>query len=271
MKAFFQEEAEGPSDTDDRAMPGFSFVLRGLFLLEALEEDRSAYVASSPVIRELPAAERAQVAASLDLTRSEAREAVSILEDVAQAGDGPEDDSDWERLALARMAAGSFDKALDYFRSRLGGPVTSFREGETGSARSSVRRVELAFNLAMAMWASRGAPDALAFADVVELLGDDDDTGLENHPNALQAIAVAKWFTGRAEGAREGLDLAEQACRIARDGAQHYSCWSYTRVSRDTFLDHCGEIRRLFDGDEVTPEFMRMAETSPAVEAPAGE
>ncbi len=274
MKAFFQDEAEDPSNTADRAVDAGD-VYMGLRTLEDLGEDRAGYVANSPIIRDLPVAERAEVATALDMTRSEAREAALILEDVIRSGDWSEEESSrWEwGLAWARMAAGCFDKALDYYRSSLEGPVVLRPAGETGGARSSVdSRVETAFNFAMAKWASRGAPDASGFAQVLELLGDDDgDRELEYNPNTFQAIAVAEWFAGSVEMARERIDVAEEVCLSARHVGNPISCWSYTRVSRDTFLEHCAEIRQLFNGEDVIPEFMRLAETSPATEAPTGE
>ena len=248
LRTFFQDKLEGPPDTENRTM--FVSVLRGLALLDALGEDRSSYVANSPIVRELSPLEQARVAGRLNLSRGECREAGSILEDLLQSGNGSDEQrSEWTYdLAFARMAVGSFGKALDAYQSALVGPASN-------------GPVPLALNLAMAKWASCGMPDNQAFGKVIELVNEgEDDAWLTDNPNALQAVAVAEWFAGSQEQAGERLDLAEQAIRRRRSDV---SCWSYTRVPRDTFLSHCAGIRRLFAGEDIKPEFMRLTEDRP--------
>ena len=72
---------------------------------------------------------------------------------------------------------------------------------------------------------------------------DDDKAWMRGDANALQSVAVARWFGGRDDDAGKSLAEAEEAA-----GRHEISCWSYTRVPRKTFLGHCAEIRRLFDG-----------------------
>ena len=256
LMTFFQDELDGPPGTEKRAM--FVSVWRGLALLDTLEVDRSAYVANSPIVRELSPLEQARVAGRLDLSRRECREAGSIFQDLLQSGHGSKEQrSQWAvNLAFARMAVGSFGKALDSFQSALVAPAPN-------------GPVPLAFNLAMAKWASCGMPDKQAFGKVIEFLDEGEDhSWLTDSPNALQALAIAEWFAERQEQAGERLDLAEQAIRRRRSDV---SCWSYTRVPRDTFLNHCAEIRRLFAGEGIKPEFMRLAEHRPSARPTCGE
>ncbi len=248
LRTFFQEKLEGPPVREKRAM--FVSVSRGLALLEALGEDRSSYVANSPIVRELSPLQQARVASRLNLSRREGMEAGAIFQNLLQSGGGSEEQrNEWTlHFALARMAVGSFGKAMDAYQSALVGHASN-------------GAVPLAFNLAMAKWASCGMPDNQAFGKVIELLDEaKDQTWLTNSANALQAVAVAEWFAGHQEQAGGRLDLAERAIERRRSD---FSCWSYTRVPHDTFLGHCAEIRRLFAGEDVMPEFMRLAENRP--------
>ena len=111
----------------------------------------------------------------------------------------------------------------------------------------------------MADWAEKGAPNKSAFIRVLASLeADEDRSWLDDDANALQAIAVAECFAQRSSDAAGHLEMAEQAARAGR-GRDAVSCWSYTRVPTGRFLEHCGEIRRLLAGEDVTPEFMRAA------------
>ena len=118
--------------------------------------------------------------------------------------------------------------------------------------------VATAFNAAMSDWATTGVPSGDSFRKVLELIDADvDKAWMRSDANALQSVSVAGWFGGRADDAGRSLAEAEEAA-----GRHESSCWSYTRVPRKTFLGHCAEIRRLFDGEEVMPVFMRACESS---------
>ena len=86
---------------------------------------------------------------------------------------------------------------------------------------------------------------------------DVDNTWTLGGANALQSVAVARWFSGLADDASRTLAEAEVAA-----GRHEISCWSYTRVPRRVFLGHCAEIRRLFDGERIMPVFMRACQPS---------
>ena len=242
LRSFFDGPDE-PSAETPRAL-----VLAALGLLQLLGgEDVGGIVADSPVIAGAPPSTRAAVALRLDRSVSERRAAIAILEDLIAADDaGARERNNWGwHLAFARMAVGDVDRAAAFF--------------EDAMADSSYPiSVPTAFNAAMADWAITGVPSGDSFRKVLELIdADADKAWMRSDANALQSVAVAGWFGGRADDAGRSLEEAEEAV-----GRQEISCWSYTRVPRKAFLGHCAEIRRLFDGEEVTPVFMRACESS---------
>ena len=227
---------------------GLSFreVFRGLRLLEALQEDRTDYVDGSVIVSSLSYSERARVADDLDLSRRERRVAVDILEELIRGVEGSSAErASWEyNLGFARMSIARFMDAREAFESR--------------DQSSGVGSIPTAFNLAMAIWAAEDAPDVRAFTRVMELFDEEEDTDwLVNSPNNLQALAVAECFASRLSDAIRHL---EESQRVILGRRNDISCWSYTRVPPEAFLAHCDEIRRLFAGEDVKPEFMRSAE-----------
>ena len=240
---------------------GYALVRRALMLLETLGEDRAGYIDGSLIMAHLPADQRANVAIRLDRSRRERQVAIKILASVLSGDEGsshPKRDHWASQLAFARVAVGDFARAAEYYRSAF----------------SEERTIEDAFNLAMANWGDSGLADADAFQRVLDLRDEENTPEGQRHdpkdPNYLQAIAVAEWFAGRTEGAGRLLEDARQHLSEARGRfqdsfeyrRQRYadSCWSFTRVPASTFLEHCDEIRRLFDGCDVKPAFMRDAE-----------
>ena len=251
LRSFFDGSAE-PSGETPRAL-----VLEALDLLQLLgSEDVGGMVADSPVIAGAPPSTRAAVAVRLDRSVSQYRAAVAILEELIAADDAaaPErgdrnwhfayarerDDWNWH-LAFARMAIGEVERAAAFFEDAMAHPSP---------------RVATAFNAAMADWATRGVPSRGNFRRVLERVGADANIPwMRNDANALQLVALASWFGGRADDASNRLAEAEEAV-----GRHEISCWSYMRVPSKTFLEHCAEIRRLFDGEEIIPVFMRTCE-----------
>lgn len=233
-----------------------SVVRRALMLLETLGEDRARYIDGSPIMAHLPADQRANVAIRLDRLRSERQVQIKILASVLSGDEGSRAERrSWaSELAFARVAVGDFARAAEYYRSAF----------------SEKRAIEDAFNLAMANWGDSGLADADAFQRVLDLREEENAHEERRHdpsnPNYLQAIAVAEWFSGRREDAGRLLEDARQRLSDVSepfDGPRQrfaVSCWSFTRVSASTFIEHCDEIRRLFDGCDVKPAFMRDAE-----------
>ena len=255
LRTFFDGSAE-PSGETPRAL-----VLAALDLLQSLgAEDVGGIVADSPVIAGATPSTRGAVAFRLDRSVSQYRAAIVILEELITSDDaaapargdwnphltfareGP--DWDWH-LAYARMAVGEVERASEFFEDAMAG------------SRGRIS-VETAFNAAMADWATRGVPSEDRFREVLERIDTDvSKAWMRRDANALQAVAVASWFGGRADDAGKSLAKAEEAV-----GRHEISCWSYMRVPSKTFLEHCTEIRRLFDGEDVIPVFMRACEPS---------
>ena len=243
LMRFFRESS---SDLPQGDPTGFREVFRGLRLLEALQEDRTRFVDASPIISSLSNSARARIVRDLDLSRGERMIAVEILEELLETGEGsPRERTSWEYdMAFAQMSVGRFVDARGVFE-------TQGRSGGIGS-------IPTAFNWAMAIWATEGAPDVRAFKRVVELFDEAEDTDwLVNSPNNLQALSVAECLTTRLPDAIRHLEESKQLILGRRNDI---SCWSYTRVPPAVFLAHCDEIRRLFDGQDVKPEFMRLGD-----------
>ena len=241
LMTFFKGPQADPSAIDDRS---YHLVFRGLHMLDALGEDRVAYVAGSQLIGQLPSSERVRVARNLDRSRNEQGVAVAILRDVlANSEILNKERSAWAwHLAFALIAIGEFAEARKLYDA-------AYRE------QGGPPRVATAFNLAMALWAETGTPDASVFRNVLDALDADDDTSeLDESANALQALGVAAWFGGRKAASEAYLDRAEEAIRRRRS---EVSCWSYTRVMHGEFHTHCDEIRSLLAGNKIEPIFMR--------------
>lgn len=249
LRDFFRNEADRPRD-------GYYLVSRALMLLEMWGEDRGRYVDGSPIVARLPVARQAAIAGRLDRSRRERRVQIRILERVLNSGEGlPADKDNWAgELAFARVAVGDFAPAAEYYRTK---------SSSTGGS------VQAAFNLAMADWGDSGSPDPDAFRRVLDRREGEKMRERQRHgPNYLQAIAVAEWFVDRGDEARQHLAEARRRLSAAAEPAapphpRHrsaVSCWSFTRVSAGTFVEHCDEIGRLFDGCDVKPVFMRAAQ-----------
>ena len=243
LKTFFQSPVDDSDSTDPETT--YRLILRGLNMLEGRGEDRASYIDRSPIFCRLSSSDQAAVASTLDLTPSEGHVAVAIFERVLRDPDlSSEERERWEwALAFARMAIGRFADAKASFAQAAQDPRSPLPVAST-------------FNLAMAIWGDTGTPDRGAFGQVLETVEAEEDnaTWLNDNANALQALAVAAWFAGTRDAAHAHLKAAEDAIKSRKT---MISCWSYTRVSRDEFRAHCGEIRTLLSGSDIEPVFMR--------------
>ncbi len=239
LMMFFQSPVD---DSSPEVNSGLIF--RGLNMLEARREDRSIYLDGSPVISVLSSSHQAEVAEGLDLSPPERRVAAAIFERILRDGDvSPEIRDGWEwGLAFACMAITRFAEARAFFERAI-------------NENLNVAPIPTTFNLAMAMWAESGEPDAETFRQVLKALDvEEDKSPWLDDANALQALAVAAWFGGRRDDADAYLDAAEEVIRGNRSAI---SCWSYTRVPHKRFHDHCEEIHRLLSGEDLKPDFIR--------------
>lgn len=250
LHGFFRESpATVSEESDDNEIPLSVLVSRALGLLEALDEDRARYIADSLALQNMPVPILARIAELLDRSRPERQVAARILKDILDrdaAGDEYRDSWKWQ-LAFASMAIGSWDEALRLFGNAL-----------ATTPPSDASYLLTAFNTAMANWAVLGTPNRDEFRRVIECTCAKDDAGhLPDKANRLQSLSVAEWLAGREVKAHARLDAAEAAVQHRFD---EMSCWSYTRVNNATFLAHCTQIRRLFSGEDVVPEFMQAVE-----------
>jgi MinD-like ATPase involved in chromosome partitioning or flagellar assembly len=257
IELFFREPHAGVPGGDTVRL-----VFSGLLLLEKLDKDRAGFVGGSPIVSQLSASQQATVASHLKLSRRERAIAAELLANALRGAEGSEHErSNWEReLAFARIAVGKFGKAADYYRSISTEDPPSFLPKAA------------AFCLGLATWGDTGAANRGDFLRVLKAYreadweGREEDSRDEPQRNMLdcignwQAMSLVEWFGGRSDHAHRYLREAEGEAQHLRFPLVLFSCWSYTCVSAETFLEHCHEIRRLLDGCDVRPAFMRDAE-----------
>ena len=256
IELFFREPHAGVPGDDT-----FPLVFSGLLLLEKLDKDRAGFVVGSPIVSQLSASQQATVARHLKLSRGERAIAVELLANALQGAEGSKRQrSNWEReLAFARIAVGRFGEAADYYR-----PIST-------EDPPSFLPQAAAFCLGMATWGDTGTPNPGDFLRVLEAYREAEWEGREEDPKEKlerhildcignwQAMSLVEWLGGRSDHADRRLSEAEKEAGNLPFPLVVFSCWSYTCVPAETFLDHCHEIRRLFDGHDVKPAFMRDA------------
>ncbi len=114
-----------------------------------------------------------------------------------------------------------------------------------------------AFNYGMALWGATGTLRQEPFRRVVELArAKENET---EGANFSQCLAVASWAVDESENAEENLHLSRQTIETT-PASPTLSCWRYTEVSREEFLEDLGEIEALIKGDDSRkPRFMTAA------------
>jgi MinD-like ATPase involved in chromosome partitioning or flagellar assembly len=138
-----------------------------------------------------------------------------------------------EKLILALIGAGAFSE------------VCSLLENVDAT---SDNEIAFTFNYAMARWAMSGVCDKSLFQKVINL--DPDGPNESLGANYAQCMAIAHWATKDHEIANEFLALTESIV----DGSE-FSCWNYLEVDEEIFRAHTHEIRRMFGGEDLLPEF----------------
>lgn len=139
-------------------------------------------------------------------------------------------------LVLSLMALSEIDQAMRVF----------------GPTRPSLDELEIqdAFNYAMAEWAHTGDISKNLFARVLELDASDHGAPPANYE---QCLAVSCWAVGETSKAGERIAKAEEYAQKIRK--TDLSCWRYREVTREEFLEDCGEIRKLISTGEGRPSF----------------
>ena len=139
-------------------------------------------------------------------------------------------------LVLALMGLSNVEQAMSVF----------------GPTRPRLDELEIqdVFNYAIAEWAQTGDIPKNLFARVLEL--DASDHGVRS-ANYEQCLAVSYWAVGETSKAEERIAKAEEyAQKITKT---EFSCWQYREVTREKFLEDCGEIRKLISTGEGRPSF----------------
>ena len=110
----------------------------------------------------------------------------------------------------------------------------------------------------MALWGATGTLRQEPFRRVVELARAKENE-IEG-ANFSQCLAVASWAVDESENAEENLRLSRQTIETTPASPTLTSCWRYTEVSREEFLEDLGEIEALIEGDDSRkPRFMTAA------------
>jgi tetratricopeptide (TPR) repeat protein len=112
------------------------------------------------------------------------------------------------------------------------------------------------FNFAVAQWGMSGKPSPKLFKRVIELGKESSDESANGH----QCLALAFWILNDIDKA--GARLNESWQRIVTQPRPEFSCWSYLMRGRDEFVTDLDEMKRLFNGEDIEPRFIR--ETKPS-------
>ena len=118
-----------------------------------------------------------------------------------------------------------------------------------------------AFNYGMAVWGVTGQLDQEPFRRVLLLAPANDRENDRENANFLQRLAVAHRVVEDFNAADAAWHASSDA--IGRSAAPRtFSCWRYTDVSSDEFLDDLREIRAWIDGDDARqPRFVSAADS----------
>jgi hypothetical protein len=115
--------------------------------------------------------------------------------------------------------------------------------------------------LALARWGKDGEmPESLCREALDALEGADQFVPQWGIP----AVALLLWRTGNVADAMELLEKAEQKARADTDDSfshteredEVFSVWRLRSVSIGQYLDDCGEMRRMFQGEHLRPKFL---------------
>ena len=110
-----------------------------------------------------------------------------------------------------------------------------------------------AFNYGMATWGATGTVDREPFDRVVKLDESESESPDSPNPRYLQGLALAKWAIGDLETASQFEARAREAVR-----GSAFSCWRYTKVPANQFMEDLDDIKALIGGDTSrVPRFMR--------------
>jgi MinD-like ATPase involved in chromosome partitioning or flagellar assembly len=192
-----------------------------------------------PGLNSRSAADAITIATTLSAATSTLYLAFEIAWRTVQDGRAPDVDSDKALDLLILLIAGHrYDAAL----------VAAERIGEE----SAFYQVAKTFNVAMAKWGLSQVPDQDFFSRVVNLAA--SVTDYHEMANFNQCLGLAHAVLGNDDEMSRSLKNARDAVAgLVRE----YSCWTFTRVSRREFLDHCDAIEKFAEGRGDPPQVVK--------------
>lgn len=207
--------------------------------VELIRPNESEAAAAAPAVFALDVGERFALAGGLDRP-DQIKVSTCILESIVDDPDVPHDEARAKVrgvLATRLVATGACAEAAKLLR----------HEDRSTEAMD----IQEAFNYGMAAWGATGKVDRGPFDHVVKL--DESEPESPDHPNYLQCLAVARWAAGDLETAGQFEARAREAVR-----GSAFSCWRYTKVPANQFMEDLDDIKALIGGDNTrVPRFMR--------------
>ena len=199
-------------------------------------------VVESPAVRSLKLDDKFWLAKTFNRLLEDLPIAVSLLEQILDAGEIPTQlrSNAKHYLGLSYMGLGNFSGAAKMFRSE-----------EQAIDELSI---ENAFNYSMAIWGASGTIEKEVCQRVVDL--DRSNVRKDKVPNYLQCMAIAYWGAGDNSTAMDYVERAQRAVGGFR-GRTEFSCWRYLEVGATSFEEDLGDIRALIeDGGLRMPKFV---------------
>ena len=208
--------------------------------VQLIRPNESEAVATAPAVLALEVVERFNIAEGLDRP-NQIKVSTCILESLVDDPDVPEDEPRAEvrgLLATRLIATGACNEAKKLLRYE----DRSIEDMDIGDA----------FNYGMAAWGATGKIDPGPFVRVVKI-DESKSESRPDHPDYLQRLAVARWAAGDLETAARFEARAREAVR-----GSAFSCWRYTTVPANEFMEDLNDIKALIGGDTTrVPRFMR--------------
>ena len=197
------------------------------------------FLPTSPAVQSLSSEERWLMITMNELDEYEvsAEAAEHMLKELLSA-DGLDQESVRASLSLILIATGRFQKAMTMIATNEDDVVSLDLLGS--------------FNFGMAYWGEFGVPRTDIFSRVV-LLGEEQDRS--NDSNYEQCLSLTNWIAGNEHAAYSRLANAQRLAK--KKGLTVFSAWTYRRVTLDEFLLHLEEMKRMFEGQSITPRFMK--------------
>ena len=149
-------------------------------------------------------------------------------------------------LILCIIAQGKFDEALETLTGRYG----------------DERQLDIydTFNYAMAEWGKTKHISPVHMNRVLELHSKREASRSANY---YQCLAIAWWVRGDLQKAYQALHTA--GALAWSEGESQFSCWSYLYIPPERFQLEVDQMRLMFSGNPMVPEFIDRARSKQVV------